>query len=176
MRNLLVGLWWLFEISCPYSFMTDPWHQMFKHRSAAYISAPWTTLAVLWNQCIPSQKNVFEMHQKYIRFKREPIILKCSYQNISKHICEIVIDVFYWYIQQQVLVTGLIAGIILKHRWAEMIDWDIRNNHNDMNGCDVYRWQKTLIKWRSVSYIREQRKCWILLDFFSFSNFYLHFS
>lgn len=142
MRKLFVGLWWLYKISCPYSFMIDPWHEMFKDRGASYFSVPWTPLAVSWSQCIPSQKSVFKMHQKYIRFKREAIILKYSYQNISKHICDIVIDVFHWYIQQQVLVTGVIAGIIVKHRWAEMINWDILHNHNYTNGYDIYRWQR----------------------------------
>ena len=35
------------------------------------------------------------MLQKYTELKREPITLKYSYQNISKHTCDIVIYMFY---------------------------------------------------------------------------------
>lgn len=52
------------------------------------------------------------MHQKYMGLKRELIILKYCYKNISKHICDVVIYVFYGYIQQQDVVIALITTII----------------------------------------------------------------
>ena len=61
---------------------------------------PYTIVKQLYsNKDVKKKKNVLKMLQKYTDLIREPIILKYSYQNISNHICDIVMYMFCWYIQ-----------------------------------------------------------------------------